>query len=277
MSRRQALRHRLLGQLTWGRVLRSLLFIYLAIGLYGYFFSDRLIFRPSASSYQDNQNTIKLTTSKGVQISAVYLPNSQATYTLLYSHGNGEDLGDIRPILEQLRTIGFAVFAYDYQGYGTSQGSPSEQNAYQDIDAAYHYLTTQLKLPPDRLIVFGRSVGGGPSVDLASRQPVAGLILESTFTSVFRVITRIPLYPFDKFANINKIQAVHCPVLIIARLERSHHPLASGAGTFSASKSAKKISPNKRSRSQRCPEHCRKPLHPNNPRICSTDQISQEE
>jgi len=115
----------------------------------------------------------------------------------------------LRPILERLHKAGFAVFAYDYQGYGTSQGKPSEQNAYRDIDAAYQYLTAQLKLPSERIIVYGRSTGGGPSVDLASCQRVAGLILESTFTSTFRVITRVPLYPFDKFANLSKISSVH--------------------------------------------------------------------
>jgi hypothetical protein len=238
---RQTLQERLLGKLTWGRCLRSFLFIYVAVGVYGYCFTEGLIFRPSASSYQDNPNTVKLTTENGTNISAFYLPNPKATYTLLYSHGNGEDLGDMRPILEQLRSIGFAVFAYDYQGYGTSQGTPSEQNAYRDIDAAYQYLTTQLKLPPDRIIVFGRSVGGGPSVDLASRQPVAGLVLESTFTSVFRVITHIPLYPFDKFANIQKIQTVHCPVLVIHGSNDQTIPLQEGQALFQQANQPKQL------------------------------------
>ncbi|WP_421658999.1 alpha/beta hydrolase [Leptothermofonsia sp. ETS-13] len=206
---------RLFGTLTVGRMVRSLLFIYLALGLYGFFFADGLIFRPRLSSYRDNQEIIKLITANGARISGLYLSNSQAIYTLLYSHGNGEDLGDVRPILEQIRKIGFAIFAYDYQGYGTSEGTPSEQNAYRDIDAAYQYLITNLNRSPQQIIVYGRSVGGGPSVDLARREPVAGLILESTFTSAFRVITAIPLYPFDRFNNIGKIGAVHCPVLFI--------------------------------------------------------------
>ncbi|MCL6435624.1 MAG: alpha/beta hydrolase [Leptolyngbyaceae cyanobacterium HOT.MB2.61] len=214
MTRRTIWR-RLFGTLTVGRMVRSLLFIYLALGFYGFFFADDLIFRPSPSSYGDTQEITKLTTANGARISALHLPNPQAAYTLLYSHGNGEDLGDVRPILEQIRKIGFAIFAYDYQGYGTSEGTPSEQNAYRDIDAAYRHLLVNLKRSPQQIILYGRSVGGGPSVDLARREPVAGLILESTFTSAFRVMTTIPLYPFDRFNNIGKIGAVHCPVLII--------------------------------------------------------------
>lgn len=214
-SNRNRLRTLLLGKFSLWRIMRSVLFIYLAIGGYAFFFADRQIFQPQSSSYQDDWTTIKLTTAPNVQISAVYLPHSNATYTVLYSHGNGEDLGDVRPLLAQIQAIGVNVFAYDYRGYGTSQGNSSEQTAYQDIDAAYRYLTMTLKQQPNRIIVYGRSVGSGPSIDLATRRPVAGLVVESGFTTAFRVLTQIPLFPFDKFTNINKIGAVHCPVLFI--------------------------------------------------------------
>jgi len=82
------LRKRLFGKLSWGRLLRSLLFIYVAIGAYGYFFSNSLIFRPQPASYQDSQAITKLTTANRATISALYLPHSQASYTLLYRHGN---------------------------------------------------------------------------------------------------------------------------------------------------------------------------------------------
>ncbi|MCL2926368.1 MAG: alpha/beta hydrolase, partial [Trichodesmium sp. MAG_R04] len=129
--------------------------------------------------------------------------------------GNGEDLGEILPRLRDLRDIGFNIFSYDYQGYGTSQGRPSVAGANQDVNAAYEYLTKTLGIPANQIIVYGRSVGGGPSVDLASRQPVAGLVIESSFTTAFRVVTRIPIYPFDKFPNIDNIKNVNCPVLVI--------------------------------------------------------------
>ncbi|MDE5102410.1 MAG: alpha/beta hydrolase, partial [Trichodesmium sp. St19_bin2] len=149
------------------------------------------------------------------QITGIYLPLPKAEYTILYSHGNAEDLGEILPRLRDLRDIGFSIFSYDYQGYGTSQGKPSVKAAYQDVNAAYEYLTKKLGIPANKIIVYGRSVGGGPSIDLASRQPVAGLVIESSFTTAFRVVTRIPIYPFDRFPNIDKIKSINCPVLVM--------------------------------------------------------------
>ena len=90
-----------------------------------------------------------------------------------------------------------------------------EQAAYDDEDAAYGYLTVTRGTPPDRVIIYGRSVGSGPAVHLAAGKPAAGLILQSPFVSAFRVLTRIPLLPFDKFPNYRDIRKVHCPLLII--------------------------------------------------------------
>lgn len=222
----------LLGKFSVWRIMRSVLFVYLAIGGYAYFFSDRQIFQPQPSSYQDDQTIIKLTSTPNVQISAVYRSQPNAIYTVLYSHGNGEDLGDVRPALAQIQAVGVNVFAYDYQGYGTSQGKASEQNAYRNINVAYQYLTTTLKQPPNRIILYGRSVGSGPSIDLATRQPVGGLIIESGFTSIFRVITRVPLFPFDKFDNIRRIGAVRCPVLFIHGTNDQTIPIWHGRALF---------------------------------------------
>ncbi|NET29399.1 alpha/beta hydrolase [Okeania sp. SIO1I7] len=205
----------LVGKFSILRLIRSTVIVYILIGLWAFFFSDRLIFLPGPSSYQENQDFVKLESSDKVQITGVYLPLPKTKYTILYSHGNAEDLGEILPRLQDLRDIGFSIFSYDYQGYGTSQGNPSVKNAYQDINAAYEYLTQHLGIPANQIIVYGRSVGGGPSVDLASREPVAGLIIESSFTTAFRVVTRIPIYPFDKFRSIDKIKNVNCPVLVI--------------------------------------------------------------
>jgi abhydrolase domain-containing protein 17 len=205
----------LIGELSWKRLLKSVLFVYSGVGIYVFFYSDRLIFMPPPTSYSDTSEILKLTTSNGDRISAMYLPNPSATYTLLYAHGNAEDLGKILPILENIRSIGFSVFSYDYRGYGTSEGKPSEHNAYQDINAAYQYLTQNLDIPATHIIAYGRSVGGGSAIDLASHQPLAGLVVESSFVTAFRVMTRIPIFPFDKFANMAKIDRVNCPVLVM--------------------------------------------------------------
>lgn len=205
----------LVGDLSWKRFMRSVLFIYIFFAVYIFFRADSMIFMPQAASYQDNKDILKLPVSKTEKISARYLPNPQAKYTILYSHGNASDLGDMRPTLDRLRQWGFSVFAYDYRGYGTSDGSPSENNAYQDADAAYSYLTKELKIPPQQIIIYGQSLGGGAATELAAKYPVAGLILESTFTSAFRVVVPIPILPFDKFTNRDKLRKVRCPVLVM--------------------------------------------------------------
>jgi fermentation-respiration switch protein FrsA (DUF1100 family) len=197
------------------KMLLVLVLVYTALLIFGIFLSDGVIFQPHLSSYQDTTEVLKLTTASTSRISAFYLPNASAKFTLLVSHGNAEDLGDARYWLEDLRKAGFAVFAYDYEGYGTSQGKPSEKHVYQDVEAAYDYLVVNLKVPPERVIIFGKSVGSGPAVYIAAIRPIAGLILQSPFVSAFRVLTRIPLLPFDKFPNYQRVAHVHCPVLVI--------------------------------------------------------------
>lgn len=212
--------------------LRSLLLFYLVLAGVAYFFSNQLIFRPPPASYQDSAEVLKLATRAGEKISALYFPNPQATYTILYSHGNGSDLGSIRPLLIALQQLGFSVLAYDYRGYGTSEGAPSEHNAYQDIAAVYQYLTATLQISPDRIILYGHSVGSGPSIDLATRHPVAGVILEGAFTSTFRVVTQIPILPFDRFDNLSKIRAVRSPMLIVHGTEDRVIPFKHGQQLF---------------------------------------------
>lgn len=237
---KQKLYRLLFGEFSLKRLVFSTIFIYAFLCFYAYFFSDRMIFLPQPSSYQDSREIIKLTTADGVKISAVHLPNPSATYTMLYSHGNAEDLGDSLPSLRELRDMGFAVFSYDYRGYGTSQGTPTESNVYRDIDAAYNYLTQQLGVPPNRIIVYGRSVGSGPAVDLASRKAVAGLILETPFLSTFRVVTQIPIVPFDKFDNISKIKKVLSPVLVMHGRRDEVVPFWHGEQLFAAANEPKR-------------------------------------
>ena len=212
---------------------------YLLLAIVGAFFADRLIFYPQPNSYHDDANIIKLHTRDGATISAVYLPNPAARYTVLFSHGNAEDIGDNREFFRMLHDAGFAVFAYDYEGYGTSTGTPSESAAYADIDAAYDYLTQTLHVPAERILDYGRSVGNGAAIDLASRRRVAGLIVQSGFTSAFRVLTHVRLLPFDKFDNVAKIRRVHCPVLVMHGRADNVIPFWHGERLFAAANEPK--------------------------------------
>ncbi|MGF1934916.1 MAG: alpha/beta hydrolase [Nostoc sp. ChiQUE02] len=230
----QQLRKVLIGDFTWQRIVKSLIFVYIFFAGFVYFRADSMIFLPQSSSYQDNPKILKLRSGKNTNISATYLFNNQAKYTILYSHGNSEDLGDIKQILEKLHTWGFSVFAYDYRGYGTSEGKPTENHAYEDINSAYNYLTQNLKIPPERILVLGRSVGGGSAVNLAMRKPVAGLIIESSFISAFQVIVPFRILPFDKFPNLENIKKVKCPILVIHGKADNIIPFSHGEKLFNA-------------------------------------------
>jgi len=174
-----------------------------------------MIFQPQPASYKDSQEIIKLKLSDGKSISALHLVNPEAEYTVLYNHANAVDLGEIHEFLGYYCSQGFSVFSYDYSGYGTSEGRPTTSNAYGDADAALKYLIEHGKISLKRIIIHGRSVGGGLAIYLACKYDIAGVIVESSFVTVFRVLTRVPLFPFDKFRNIVMIDKVNCPVLVI--------------------------------------------------------------
>jgi alpha-beta hydrolase superfamily lysophospholipase len=196
-------------------LLFQIVMIYFILACFAYFFSNKLIFQKPRSGYRDSESVIKLKTRDGALISAVYFSNERAKYVILFNHGNATDIGYSVPLFQMLYHAGFSVLAYDYHGYGTSQGSPTESNAYQDVDAAYDYLTKDLQIEPDRIIAYGESVGAALAIDLASRKKVAGVIAQSPFVTAFRVITSIPLFPFDKFNNLKKLKQISCPMLVI--------------------------------------------------------------
>lgn len=200
---------------TAGIVILDLFLVYVGLVLCAYFFSDIFLFKPQPSSYVDTTEILKLTSLDGTKISAIHLSNPAAQYTILFSHGNSEDIGLLRMILEDIRATGFSVFSYDYHGYGTSPGKPSEESGYEDEEAAYRFLHDSLNVPSHRIIAHGRSLGGAVAVELAHRHSLGGLIIESSFVSAFRVLTHVSLLPYDKFNSIAKLRDVHCPVLVI--------------------------------------------------------------
>ena len=187
---------------------------YLLLALLTLLASDFVIFPMPPNRYA-LPGLLKLPTRDGNEIAALYFSHPQARVTLLYSHGNGEDLESLYPLFEELHRRGFSVLAYDYPGYGRSSGKSSEKSVYAAIDASYEMLTEEQGVVPEEIVLYGRSVGSGPSVDLAVRKPIGGLILEGGFVSAFRVITRRRLLPWDKFENERKLKRVSCPVLVI--------------------------------------------------------------
>ena len=113
------------------------------------------------------------------------------------------------------------VLAYDYEGYGKASGVPSEKSFYEDIDAAYAFLVDVLKQQPENIVIYGRSIGSGPSCYLAERLaraniPVGALILQSPLLSAFRVVFNFRFtLPGDIFPNIDRISNIRCPFLVV--------------------------------------------------------------
>lgn len=208
-----------------------LILAYIGLAAIAYFLGPSILFPvPGAGYLPSDPGVSMLETTDGRRFAVRYYPNPEASKVIFYHHGNGEDLGYIENKMDQLHRQGFAAFAYDYPGYGHSEGRPSEEGAIATAERAYHYLIDELGWPPKDVISYGMSLGGGPAVDLATRLPFGGLVLENAFTSVFRVVTRVRLLPWDFFDNLRKISNVRCPTLIMHATEDQtvpfHHGLA---------------------------------------------------
>jgi pimeloyl-ACP methyl ester carboxylesterase len=200
--------------------------IYMGLAVYAAIRADTLIFPAPPSSYQDDASIIKLESSDGERISAYYLQAEKSDRLLIYSHGNGEDIGSARPFLELFQRAGISVLAYDYPGYGTSTGTPSERGSYAAIEATYQYATEKLGYTDARITLYGRSLGSGPSAWLAEQKPVAGVIFDGAFASTFRVMTNIRLLPWDKFDNYARLPNIKSPVLVIHGTEDQTVPFS---------------------------------------------------
>ena len=179
-------------------------------------FVDRLIFFPPSSSYDEHApGLLRLQSEARDEIAAFHHETPGAGITVLFAHGNAEDLGHGTGHAERYAQLGVSVLSFEYPGYGLSSGKPTEPGTYAAADAAYRYLREQVGLESGAIIAHGRSLGGGVMVDLASRLPVGGLIIESSFVSVYRVVTRAPLLPVDQFKSLAKLSDVAAPALVI--------------------------------------------------------------
>ena len=225
--------------LSLGRILLLLAVVYALLAVGAHFIAPGMIFPRPPVKYDLTADYIQLTAPDGVRLVARHWPNPSAKYTLLYLHGNYEELGGIGDYLPQFIKAGYAVFALDYRHYGHSGGRPSEANTYADVQLAYDCMRAKLGIPADRIVVFGYSLGSGPAVELALHHPVAGVVLQSAFVSAYRVLTRIPLFPGDKFVNIAKVPLLRCPVFYIHGTEDGTVPFWHGEALYAATTARK--------------------------------------
>ena len=135
---------------------------------------------------------VEFASPDGTKLHGWYLDHPAPRTYLLYCHGNGEHVAYAAPVADELRsTLDAAVFVFDYRGYGRSQGSAEEKGVLQDGRAAHKWLSERAGVPPDQIVVMGRSLGGAVAVDLANQFHTRKLVLESTFPSIPEVAARL--------------------------------------------------------------------------------------
>ncbi len=217
-----------------GKFFAVLLLLYAIVAASAHFVSNDMMFLPDYGSRHAPEGMIRIPLPSGGSLAALYLPNPAAKHTLWFFHGNAEDLGDLEPFLHEMHRRGFAVFAVDYPGYGLSSGTPSESSIYEATNVAARYLQDTLHVPLARTMVYGRSLGGGPAVELAAHERVAGLVLQSAFMSAYRTMTRWRVLLFDKFENLRKLPRVSCPVLVMHGREDEVVNFAHGEALYDA-------------------------------------------
>ena len=172
-------------------------------------------------AYED----VSLTAADGTKLHGWHVPGESRT-TLLWLHGNAGNISHrVDNIAMLRRNTGLGVFIIDYRGYGRSEGKPSEKGLYMDAEAAFEHLTSDLGLDPvEDIVLFGRSLGAGVAVEMATRHRVRGVVLESGFTSVREMsnasgmgalsILFLPMID-ARYNSLSKIGSALSPVMVV--------------------------------------------------------------
>ncbi len=173
----------------------------------------------------------------GVRLHAWWCRPSGSDAVLLLFHGNAGNLADRLELVLALASIPVQVVIVDYRGYGRSDGRPDEAGLYADALGAWSFLTGTHGVPADRIVVLGKSLGGAVAVDLATRVEPAGLIVQSSFTSVPEMAA--VHYPFvprtlirNRFDSAAKIGRVTCPVMVVHSTSDEIAPYPMGRRLF---------------------------------------------
>lgn len=228
------------------------------------FFPVRAYFDTPAAAGLPFENVF-LRTDDGVRIHGWFIPaaagrdsgrtpGSRPPITLLFFHGNAENIGGCLDLAALARPAGHNLLLLDYRGYGESEGRPSERGLYRDGEAALLHLRSRQDVDPGRIVVWGRSIGAAVAVHLAAGDPggapaVAGVVLESPFTSVQDLLragghlvlyaaSRFGTYRFDSAARIGRVAA---PVLIIHGTDDEISPFELGRTLYDLAPGRKEL------------------------------------
>lgn len=234
----------LIGLLAAGAI------FYVALIVVLYFYQGRMVFladmpgRSLEGSPEDiglAYESVMIPTEDGEQIHGWYVPGSSGADTrgvVLFFHGNAGNISHRLDSIRMFNDLGVDVLIVDYRGYGESTGKPSESGLYSDGEAAWAYLEHQRNMAPDRIVIFGRSLGAVVAARVASRHSPAGLIVESGLTSGVDMAKR--LYPFLparlltrlEFPLVDFAREVSCPTQVIHSRDDEIVPFDMGEEIF---------------------------------------------
>jgi fermentation-respiration switch protein FrsA (DUF1100 family) len=211
--------------------------------------SGRTLLDPPAGLGLDVRK-VALTASDGVRLVSWSMPvNGGSGHWLLICHGNAGNISEAgRPYhYAGLRALGLSLFAFDYRGYGESEGVPTEEGLYRDAEAAYRHLRDSLAVPAERIVLFGHSLGSAVAVELASRVPVAGLVLDGALTSVVdRAQELFPYAPVrwiaaSRYDSMERIGDLRIPKLFLHARGDEVVPITHGRRLFEAAAPPKRF------------------------------------
>lgn len=181
---------------------------------------------------------LSLRTQDGVSISAWYVPAQRERGVLLFCHGNAGNISHRLDSIRIFHELNLSVLIFDYRGYGRSEGFPTEQGTYLDADAAWDYLVGVKHVRPEKIILFGRSLGSAVAAETALRHTAGAVILESGFTSVpdlgERFFPHLPVRLISRYhyATKDKVGRITVPKLIIHSPEDEVIPYEQGIALF---------------------------------------------
>jgi len=188
-----------------------------------------------------------LRTKDGVDISAWYTPAENARGYVLFCHGNAGNISHRLDSIRIFHNLGLGVLIFDYRGYGRSKGAPDEEGTYRDAEAAWDYLVNSLHVAPEKIILFGRSLGSAVAAEMASRKQAGALIMESGFTSVpdlgssFYPYLPVRLLSKYRYASIEKVGRLKIPKLFIHSPEDEIVPYEQGRKLFESASEPKEF------------------------------------
>ena len=200
--------------------LKILSFIALAYGaliVFTYFFAERLIFPTPKSTYSSLKNLEMLTLEDGRKIASIFLKNPQSNICILYSHGNGEDLAKIYPLLKTYNMrLNVNIIAYDYCGYGISEGKMTQKDLPKCADAVFNHTVSKLGFKPENIFFAGYSLGSVPSAYLGAKHPNArGVIIIGGVSRAVKTILPFDIIPWKILHNVENIERIEIPILFL--------------------------------------------------------------